>query len=93
MVVYYLPDNVVNYNMANMSDYYFQPFSHEQLLVNFALLFPISITWNMPAPLPEMCFKVTQSCLTLCNPMDYTVHGILQARIVNANLLIFQDSV
>ena len=26
--------------------------------------------------------KVTQSCLTLCDPMDYTVHGILQARIV-----------
>ena len=25
---------------------------------------------------------VTQSCLTLCNPMDYTVHGILQARIL-----------
>ena len=25
--------------------------------------------------------KVTQSYLTLCNPMDYTVHGILQARI------------
>ena len=25
--------------------------------------------------------KVAQSCLTLCNPMDYTVHGILQARI------------
>ena len=24
--------------------------------------------------------KVTQSCLTLCNPMDQTVHGILQAR-------------
>ena len=24
--------------------------------------------------------KVTQSCPTLCNPMDYTVHGILQAR-------------
>ena len=23
--------------------------------------------------------KVAQSCLTLCNPMDYTVHGILQA--------------
>ena len=27
------------------------------------------------------CVKVTQSCPTLCNPMDYTVHGILQARI------------
>ena len=25
--------------------------------------------------------KVAQSCLTLCNPMDYTVNGILQARI------------
>ena len=24
--------------------------------------------------------KVAQSCLTLCDPMDYTVHGILQAR-------------
>ena len=24
--------------------------------------------------------KVTQSCPTLCNPMDYTVHGILQAQ-------------
>ena len=26
--------------------------------------------------------KVTQSCPTLCNPMDYMVHGILQARIL-----------
>ena len=26
--------------------------------------------------------KVTQSCPTLCNPMDYTVHGILQAIIL-----------
>ena len=26
--------------------------------------------------------KVTQSCLTLCDPTDYTVHGILQARIL-----------
>ena len=24
----------------------------------------------------------TQSCLTLCDPLDYTVHGILQARIL-----------
>ena len=23
--------------------------------------------------------EVAQSCLTLCNPMDHTVHGILQA--------------
>ena len=26
--------------------------------------------------------KVVQSCLTLCNPMDYRVPGILQARIL-----------
>ena len=26
--------------------------------------------------------KVPQSCLTLCDPMDYTVHGTLQARIL-----------
>ena len=26
--------------------------------------------------------KVTQSCLTLCDPMDCTFHGILQARIL-----------
>ena len=26
--------------------------------------------------------KVTQSCPTLCDLMDYTVHGILQARIL-----------
>ena len=26
--------------------------------------------------------KVTQSCPILCDPMDYTVHGILQARIL-----------
>ena len=26
--------------------------------------------------------KVAQSCPTLCDPVDYTVHGILQARIL-----------
>ena len=30
----------------------------------------------------EVEVKVAQSCLTLCNPMDYTVHGIPQARIL-----------
>ena len=29
-----------------------------------------------------MKVKVTQSCPTLCDPMDYTVHGILQTRIL-----------
>ena len=26
--------------------------------------------------------QVAQSCPTLCDPMDYTVHGIFQARIL-----------
>ena len=26
--------------------------------------------------------KMDQSCLTLCNPMDYTVHEILQAGVL-----------
>ena len=26
--------------------------------------------------------KVTQSCPALCNPLDYILHGILQARIL-----------
>ena len=29
-----------------------------------------------------MCAESLQSCLTLCDPMDYTVYGILQARIL-----------
>ena len=31
--------------------------------------------------------EVTQLCLTLCNSMDYTVHGILQARKGSLSLL------
>ena len=30
----------------------------------------------------ETYIQFGQSCLTLCDPMDYTVHGILQARIL-----------
>ena len=26
--------------------------------------------------------KVAQSCWTICDPVDYTAHGILQAKIV-----------
>ena len=30
----------------------------------------------------NMKVKVAQSCLALCDPMDYIVHGILQAGIL-----------
>ena len=36
-----------------------------------------------------MKVKVGQSCLTLCNPMDYTVHEILQVRITGVGSLSF----
>ena len=32
--------------------------------------------------LPPVVVKVAQSCPTLCDPIVYTVHGILQARIL-----------
>ena len=36
--------------------------------------------------------KVTQSCPTLCDPMDYTVYGILQARILEMVAFPFRGS-
>ena len=36
-----------------------------------------------------MKVEVTQFCLTLCNPMDCTVHGILQARILEWVAVLF----
>ena len=34
----------------------------------------------MTTTVSKVSEKFTQSCPTLCDPMDYTVHGILQAR-------------
>ena len=39
----------------------------------------------MPAPAPDfwtLSVKVAQLCPTLCDPMDYTVHGVFQARVL-----------
>ena len=36
-----------------------------------------------------MKVKVTQLCPTLCDPTDYTVHGILQARILERVAILF----
>ena len=35
-----------------------------------------------PAAVDVVKVKVAQLCPALCDPMDYTVHGILQARIL-----------
>ena len=46
----------------------------------------ISLLWFfyycLLLPTNQIEVKVAQSYLTVCNPMDYTVHGILQARIL-----------
>ena len=34
------------------------------------------------ATMEDLKMKVAQSCLTLCDPVDYTVHGIFQVRIL-----------
>ena len=50
-------------------------------------------TWTQVSKLPAQCFslewvsEVTQSCLTLCDPMDCSlpgssIHGIFQARVL-----------
>ena len=43
--------------------------------------------WNLPVTCASICAKMLQSCLALCDPMDWSppgssVHGILQARIL-----------
>ena len=62
------------------------------LLLTRNLLLPLSLlscTWHlflsafkMFSVSLKMKVKAAQPCLTLCDPMDYTVHGILQARIL-----------
>ena len=39
------------------------------------------LSGEIALPLPDLWseVKVSQSCPTFCNPMDYTIHGILQA--------------
>ena len=37
--------------------------------------------------------KVAQSCLTLCDPMNYTVLGILQARILEWVAILFSRGI
>ena len=55
---------------------------HKELDIIYFLKF-IQVLLNFSAGLIfAMKVKVAQSCPPLCNPMDYTVHGTLQARIL-----------
>ena len=52
--------------------------------ISFPFRSPRSIKYRVLCAIQwsEVKVKVAQSCLTLCNPMDYIVCGILQARIL-----------
>ena len=56
-------------------------FSDDMILSIFSFSNNLSISF--------MKVKVAQLCLTLCDPMDYTVHGILQARILECVAIPF----
>ena len=60
-----------------LSSYGFEPVSTGScFLAQMTTLNPVvKKSW---APENKVKVKVTQLCLTLCNPMEYTVHGIVQ---------------
>ena len=47
-----------------------------------AIIFPVVMYGCESWTIKKVKVKVTQSCPTLCDPIDYTVHGILQVRIL-----------
>ena len=47
-----------------------------------AVLSDLSLNNKLESESESVKVQVTQSSLTLCDPMDFTVHGILQARIL-----------
>ena len=51
-----------------------------QYFLGVVFIFFLSILMYTFSQLPKV--KVAQLCPTLCDPMDYTVHGILQVRIL-----------
>ena len=57
----------------------------DEMFLCFSLIFLFfntkeSLSWK--ELLNNLKLKVIQSCLTLCDPVDYIVHGTLQARIL-----------
>ena len=56
--------------------------SHPSLEANFPAKQCQAFLWSSSLLNCAVKVKVSQSCLTLCDLMDYAVHGILQARIL-----------
>ena len=60
-----------------MGQYGFSVSKIHKVVILIALLVSCTGTVNLPVKV-----KVAQSCLALCSPMDHTVHGILQVKIL-----------
>ena len=70
---------------GNLSTFLSEDLSREALLYHVTIpsrIRPYLPTYFCLSSIYHMKVKVAQLCLTLCDPMDYTVHGILQARIL-----------
>ena len=67
--------NYVQFSFGNnLSEHIGSPLSFNWLYLMFVLVHGLgSVVKSV---------KVTRSCLTHCDPKDYTVHGILQARVL-----------
>ena len=50
-----------------------------EIVATFENIVPSTCERNQNKKQRKVKVKVTQQCPTLCDPMDYTVHGILQA--------------
>jgi len=67
-----------------ISSYSFISFFTSLLSLSLCALYWLQVCIDLAnwTDLNKVKVKVAQSCPTLWNPMDYTVHGILQARIL-----------
>ena len=52
------------------------------VIITIAIYCMLLMPSNKYQAISTMCVKVTQSRPTLCDPIAYTIHGILQARIL-----------
>ena len=65
-------------------------FTYYSLFI-YIYLFIMHRQYSWSSHLWKWKVKVTRLCLTLCNPMDYTVHGIVQARILEGVAVPFSS--
>ena len=62
----------------------YDPLSSKQVTRHFPFVKNSHSIWILLSskPASEVQVEVAQLCSTLCDPLDYTVHGIFQARIL-----------